>query len=46
VRETVQRFLREFTAANSRELKARQAAVDTTEEYARVSGACGGITIE
>jgi len=46
VREKLQRFLREFTAANSRELKERQAAVDTPEEYARVNGACGGIAIE
>jgi len=46
VRGELQAFLTEFTASNARELKERQAAVDTPEEYARVNGACGGIRIE
>jgi hypothetical protein len=45
VKQVVQDFLTEFTARNGRELKGRQAAVDTAEEYARVSGACGGIQV-
>ena len=46
VREALQAFLGEFIAANTAELKERHAAVDTAEEYARVNGACGGITVD
>jgi len=46
VRQTLQTYLREFVARNSVELKQRQAAVDSGEEYARVNGACGGIRVE
>ena len=45
VKKAVQEFLSEFIARNGRELKRRQAAVDTAEEYARVSAACGGVQI-
>lgn len=46
VRQTLQAFLGEFTASNAGELKLRQAALDSPEEYARVNGACGGIRME
>jgi len=45
VKQAVQDFLSEFTARNSRELKQRQAAVDTAEEYERVGAACGSVQI-
>ena len=43
VKKAVQDFMSDYSARNGRELKRRQAAVDTAEEYGRVSGACGGI---
>ncbi|HQR10442.1 MAG TPA: hypothetical protein PLW68_03850 [Casimicrobiaceae bacterium] len=46
VRRELQAFMDEFDAANALELKARQAAVDSPDEYARVSGACGGIRVD
>ena len=46
VREALRAFLGEFIAANTAELKERHAAVDSAEEYARVNGACGGITVD
>ncbi len=46
VRHELQAFMDEFDAANALELKARQAAVDSPDEYARVSGACGGIRVD
>jgi hypothetical protein len=45
VKKVVQDFLSDYTARNGRELKRRQAAVDTAEEYGRVSSACGGIQV-
>ncbi len=46
VRRELQAFLAEFSARADVELKRRQDAVDTAEEYARVSNACGGIRVE
>ncbi len=46
VREALRTYLEEFIAVNTAELKERNAAVDSTEEYARVSGACGGIKVD
>lgn len=46
VRSELQAFLAEFGARADVELKRRQDAVDSEEEYARVSNACGGIRIE
>jgi hypothetical protein len=45
VNKAVQDFLSEFSSRNGRELKRRQAAVDTQEEYDRVSGACSRVQI-
>ncbi len=45
VKQAVQEFMGEFTARSSRDLKQRQAAVDTAEEYERVSAACGRIQV-
>jgi hypothetical protein len=46
VRRELQAFLAEFSARASVELKRLQDAVDTAEEYAQVSNACGGIHVE
>jgi hypothetical protein len=46
VREALRAFLEEFITLNTQELKERNAAVDSAEEYARVNGACGGITVD
>ena len=46
VRRELQAFLAEFSARADVELKRRQDAVDSAEEYARVSNACGGIRVE
>jgi hypothetical protein len=46
VHNELQAFLGEFSARSSDELKREQDAVDTAEEYARVSNACGSISIE
>ena len=46
VREALRTFLEEFIAVNTAELKDRHAAVDSAEEYGRVRGACGGITVD
>lgn len=46
VRQTLQAFLSEFTARNTVQMKQRQMAVDSADEYARVNDACGGLSIE
>ena len=46
VREALRAFLEEFIALNTAELKERNAAVDSAEEYARVTRACGGIAVD
>jgi hypothetical protein len=46
VRRALRAFLEEFITLNTAELKERNAAVDSAEEYARVSGACGGIVVD
>jgi hypothetical protein len=46
IQADLQAFLAEFSARTHVELKRRQDAVDTEEEYARVSNACGGIRVE
>lgn len=46
VREALQAFLEEFIARNTARLKERHAAVDSAEEYTRISGACGGISVD
>jgi hypothetical protein len=46
VREALRTFLEEFITLNTAELKERNAAVDSTDEYARVNGACGGVTVQ
>jgi len=46
VRQVLQAYLHDFIARNTDQLKQRQAAVDSVEEYSRVNDACGGIRIE
>jgi hypothetical protein len=46
VREALRAFLEEFIALNTAELKKRNAAVDSAEEYSRVNRACGGIAVD
>lgn len=46
VREALRAFLEEFVARNTAQLKQRHAAVDSADEYTRVNGACGGITVD
>jgi hypothetical protein len=40
IRERMQEFMQGFIRARSEEIKARQAEIDTPEEYARLSRAC------
>jgi len=42
LQQTLAQFLGDFTAKSTEELGARQAAVDSADEYARVANACGG----
>jgi len=46
IRQVLQTYLHEFTARNAVQLKDRQAAVDSVEEYSRINDACGGIRVE